>query len=265
MDYSKIGNHLKLIRERKGLSYDQIFEITRIQPTILKEIEEGSSNISPVFLKGFIKSYARSMGLDPEELFQQLKNKEEIKEKSIDRETKARASGYRYKKIISFKNIVSLGIFLILLSFVLWLTFSFKKELAKKDITTLKPPSLKKKASADPELSFKNKLPVSSLQIPTENDFPAPPETLFNKIKNSVFKQDLLIQSPEPLKIYFKADGGSIVTKTLEPFVYFHIKAKKSIYLRFDENRNNILIFHNGKKTDTGGKAFFEQTFQTLL
>ena len=263
MDYSKIGNHLKLIRERKGLSYDQIFEITRIQPTILKEIEEGSSNVSPVFLKGFIKSYARSMGLDPEELFQQLKNKEEIKEKSIDRETKARASGYRYKNITSFRNLLPLGIFLILFSFVLWLTLSFKKELGKEDITTLaKPPSLKEKAS-DPELFFKNKPPASSLQIPTEKEIP--PETLFNKIKNSVFKQDLLIQSPEPLKIYFKADGGSIVTKTLEPFVYFHIKAKKSIYLRFDENRNNILIFYNGKKIGTGQKAFFERTFQTLL
>ena len=49
MNYSKIGEHLRLIRERKGLSYEQIFEITKIQPSILQGIEEGQSPVSPVF------------------------------------------------------------------------------------------------------------------------------------------------------------------------------------------------------------------------
>ena len=60
--YSKIGAQLKLVRERKGLSLYQVFEVTRIQASILRDIEEGSSDMAPVFLKSFIKTYCQFFG-----------------------------------------------------------------------------------------------------------------------------------------------------------------------------------------------------------
>ena len=91
MDYSKIGNHLRLVRERKGLSHEQIFEITRIQPSILRGIEEGKASIAPGFLKGFIKTYARSLGLDLEDIFNQLEKENQQKE-ALKEETKKPSS-----------------------------------------------------------------------------------------------------------------------------------------------------------------------------
>ena len=64
----KIGAFLKTQRERKGLSFDQIYDLTRIQPEILKGIEEGSAKVAPVFLKGFIKTYAKALGIEEEDL-----------------------------------------------------------------------------------------------------------------------------------------------------------------------------------------------------
>ena len=83
MDYSRIGNRLKLVRERKGLSYEQIFEITRIQPSILEGIEEGKATVSPVFFKGFIKNYARSLGIDPEEMFKEAQREDQEAKEEI--------------------------------------------------------------------------------------------------------------------------------------------------------------------------------------
>jgi cytoskeleton protein RodZ len=53
-------------RERKGLNYEQIYEMTRLRPTTLEALEnEDWDNLpSPVFVTGFIRSYARALGLE---------------------------------------------------------------------------------------------------------------------------------------------------------------------------------------------------------
>ena len=82
MDYKKIGAFLKKEREQKGLSYPQVFEITRIQPSILKSIEEGEPQISEVFFKNFIKTYVKFLGLDLHEVLKEDEIKKVLKKKS---------------------------------------------------------------------------------------------------------------------------------------------------------------------------------------
>jgi len=61
----ELGALLKNKREEMGLSYAQIFEITKLQPHFLEalENEEWDHLPSPAFVKGFIRSYARALGL----------------------------------------------------------------------------------------------------------------------------------------------------------------------------------------------------------
>lgn len=63
---SGLGTLLRNERMKKGLDHEQIFEITRLQPHILNSLEnEDWDNLpSPVLVKGFIRSYARTIGLD---------------------------------------------------------------------------------------------------------------------------------------------------------------------------------------------------------
>ena len=70
MDYLKIGKKLKSVREKKGLSLHQIFEVTRIQPSILTEIETGQFQKSEIFLKNFIKTYCEALGLNFKKLME---------------------------------------------------------------------------------------------------------------------------------------------------------------------------------------------------
>ena len=67
---SGVGALLKNERQRKGLSFDQVFEMTKIQPHILQalENEDWLSLPSPIFVKGFVRSYAHAVGLDEGEV-----------------------------------------------------------------------------------------------------------------------------------------------------------------------------------------------------
>jgi cytoskeleton protein RodZ len=64
-----IGEFFKQVRDTKGLTLDDVALKTRIHPDFLIALEEGNFTKLPdqVFAKGFVRSYARSLGLDEED------------------------------------------------------------------------------------------------------------------------------------------------------------------------------------------------------
>ncbi len=73
---SSLGEYLKEARERKQLTLDDLQRITKIQKRYLKAIETGNFETLPglFYARAFIKTYAETVGLDPEELFEQFKD-----------------------------------------------------------------------------------------------------------------------------------------------------------------------------------------------
>ncbi|MGG1329315.1 RodZ domain-containing protein [Bacillus tropicus] len=67
---TELGQKLKEARETKGLSVDQLHEITKIQKRHLVAIEEGNYDVLPgaFYARAFIKQYADAVGLNGEEL-----------------------------------------------------------------------------------------------------------------------------------------------------------------------------------------------------
>ena len=61
-----LGEELREAREKKGLTLEQIAETTRISHTFLKALEEDNYTVIPgdVFVTGFLRSYARELGID---------------------------------------------------------------------------------------------------------------------------------------------------------------------------------------------------------
>lgn len=68
MDLKELGRTLRQERERLKLSIAEVSESTRISRRILVVFEEGDEKNypHPVYAKGFIRNYARALGLDPE-------------------------------------------------------------------------------------------------------------------------------------------------------------------------------------------------------
>ena len=64
-----VGEFFRQVRETKGLTVDEVASKTRIRTDFIKALEEGNYAKLPdqVFARGFVRSYARSLGLDEED------------------------------------------------------------------------------------------------------------------------------------------------------------------------------------------------------
>ncbi|MBW2348231.1 MAG: helix-turn-helix domain-containing protein [Deltaproteobacteria bacterium] len=63
-----LGDLFRREREARGLGYTEISELTRLRPSFVEAIEEEAWDRlpPPVFVKGFLRSYARVLDLDEE-------------------------------------------------------------------------------------------------------------------------------------------------------------------------------------------------------
>jgi cytoskeletal protein RodZ len=63
------GEYLRLAREKKGISLEHLSRATKIKESQLQRLEQSELDALPaeVFIVGFIKAYAREVGVDTAE------------------------------------------------------------------------------------------------------------------------------------------------------------------------------------------------------
>ncbi|MBC8347440.1 MAG: helix-turn-helix domain-containing protein [Verrucomicrobia bacterium] len=71
---ASIGQKLEEARNRKGISIREAEEATKIRGHFLASFEKDAFDVDlpPVYLSGFLKNYARFLGLDPEAVLAEL-------------------------------------------------------------------------------------------------------------------------------------------------------------------------------------------------
>jgi cytoskeletal protein RodZ len=74
---AKIGPVLEKTRQEKGLTLDQVEQVTKIRKRYLAGLEREDFGALPdaVYARGFLKTYANFLGLDGEELARELKDR----------------------------------------------------------------------------------------------------------------------------------------------------------------------------------------------
>ncbi|MDD5108040.1 MAG: DUF4115 domain-containing protein [Candidatus Omnitrophica bacterium] len=106
MNIETAGARLKKIRQERGLSLEDIQKKTKIHLNVLRAIEGDSiSDLSPVYLKGFIKIYCVSLGLDPKEYVSSTNSQPQ---KPVLNATIGKPIGERAQKKASFIKDVSI-------------------------------------------------------------------------------------------------------------------------------------------------------------
>lgn len=72
---SELGQQLKEARLQKGLSLDDVQEMTKIRKRYLEAIETGDYKVLPgsFYVRAFIKTYAETVGLNPDEILKGIK------------------------------------------------------------------------------------------------------------------------------------------------------------------------------------------------
>lgn len=70
----KVGRILAEAREARGMSIDDVASITKVSRSILQAIEDGDSSglPAPVYVRGFVRAYARAVGADAQEALRLL-------------------------------------------------------------------------------------------------------------------------------------------------------------------------------------------------
>ena len=132
MNIETAGARLKKIRQERGLSLEDIQKRTKIHFNVLRAIEGDSiSDLSPIYLKGFIKIYCNCLGLDTKEYLGETRQPdkpvlnaavgrdigERVEKKPVlGKESSFKLSAIRpsagFKKIIVFAVITVIFIFL---------------------------------------------------------------------------------------------------------------------------------------------------------
>lgn len=73
---SELGLQLKEARLQKGMSLDDVQEVTKIRKKYLEAIESGDYKVLPgsFYVRAFIKTYAEAVGMSPDELLEEHGN-----------------------------------------------------------------------------------------------------------------------------------------------------------------------------------------------
>lgn len=66
---------LRQLRERKGLSIDQVTDVTKIRQKVIYSLEQGHYTALPaIYIKSFIKTYGTFLGIPEEEIIVRIEN-----------------------------------------------------------------------------------------------------------------------------------------------------------------------------------------------
>lgn len=119
-----IGEFFRQVRETKGLTIDDVASKTRIRTDFVKALEDGNFAQLPdqVFARGFVRSYARSLGLDEDDAIHRfVQSAGAYYDKQVERERlKLRQAEEARKRQANRKAVaVAIGIAIFTLIFLL--------------------------------------------------------------------------------------------------------------------------------------------------
>ncbi len=120
------SEELKRARERLGITLAEIAEGTQIQERHLEALENGDFNLLPasVYIKGYLKSYARFLGMDEEKILNAYEKEKILQEKL--KEGKIAVSKPRAEKRVRLfitPRILTVSLSLLILALFFWYLF----------------------------------------------------------------------------------------------------------------------------------------------
>lgn len=120
-----VGEFFRQVRETKGLTVDEVASKTRIRTDFVKALEEGNFAKLPdqVFARGFVRSYARSLGLDEEDaihrfaqsagaFYDKQGERERLRQRQVEEERRRKAN----RKAVGIAIAVAIATLVFLLS-----------------------------------------------------------------------------------------------------------------------------------------------------
>lgn len=243
-----VGEYLRDQRVKKGLSFKQVSEMTKIRPSIIEALENElwESLPSPVFAGGFVRSYGRALGLDEEKVMS-------LFQKSGP--TKISAPEPLLKPVKRRMSILFILIFILLTlipAYFFWKGYAIhEKALISQETTAAKDEkTIDQEKAKDPEIV----LPHSAEQPQSESNIVPITEP---DSKNTLQADPVPEQDPA------SGQDGSAVDKPTEivaPELTLQIRINETTWLRIfvDDRDPEEYIFHPKERFKWKAKKGFE-------
>jgi len=179
-----IGDFFKQVRETKGLTVDEVASKTRIRTDFVKALEEGNFAKLPdqVFARGFVRSYARSLGLDEEDAIHRfIQSAGAFYEKQDERERLKVRQAEEERKRQANRKAVAIAIGIAILTLVILLSREQSSLLVRRTSQPEPPSTTAKRVTplesgkVDVPVRPETESPTAAKTKPTEAS--APPQT----------------------------------------------------------------------------------------
>lgn len=216
-----IGEFFKQVRDTKGLTLDDVALKTRIHPDFLIALEEGNFTKLPdqVFAKGFVRSYARSLGLDEEDAMRRFEGSAgAFYEKQAEREVLRlkQAEDDRRKK--TNRKVVLAAIAVALLGLILLMSREHTTIAPPRSPSDLEPPPIKTPRGQTSSLSLDKTDSVvqdlekeRSIGLPTAASATLPPSSISTVAAVPTAGEEVVLPASgrtDPLLVGTPSDGS---------------------------------------------------------
>jgi transcriptional regulator with XRE-family HTH domain len=106
----EIGRSLRLAREKRGLSLQQVEEATKIRTRYLRDLENENFDVLPtVYMLGSLKTYAEHLGLDGAAIARELKRRQSSLQPEQDQAPEDSPSGELRGLLASLGRLAGIG------------------------------------------------------------------------------------------------------------------------------------------------------------
>ena len=149
-----IGEFFKQVRETKGLTIDEVASKTRIRTDFVKALEDGNFAKLPdqVFARGFVRSYARSLGLDEDDAIHRFaQSAGAYYDKQVERERLKVRQAEEERKRKANRKAVAIAIGIAILALIFLLSREQSSLLVRRSSSDLPPSASKRTAPPIPE------------------------------------------------------------------------------------------------------------------
>ncbi|WP_432736238.1 RodZ domain-containing protein [Maridesulfovibrio sp. FT414] len=226
MDLKELGSRLRAERQRQGLTIEQVMEITKISRVNINALENGDHKEFPhaVYAKGFIKNYAKALGLNAEEIGDDFSR---FLAACSDGEDIFQVEQPQQDTYVDTGKKGSLGIILIVVllagivgGLVYYLHDSSLLDFGKKDsaTATIVSESESGKAPVEPSGSEEKALEPAAVKEADQNEVPAPAEQEAASKAEVEPTPAAPEQEPAPVaEVTVPAATGNVVVVTAKP------------------------------------------------
>jgi cytoskeletal protein RodZ len=266
LEMLELGTSFRKSRESLNLSIDKIAAETRINPRFLEAIENERFDLLPggIFNRGFIRSYAVRLGLDPEEAIQGYEKLfRAVEAEPVQQETE-RVRGKTTKIPVYYVALAGL--------LILVVVFYFLSRHNEPPLTAAKPavsdsPAVAPPAPAPAEIPAPETIPAAVLaSVPTPEPPPAKPATAqasspsitpSNTLSNSPSNAAVVIELEVREESWFKlsSDGTDVVSsEVLAPGTTRRYTAANSMNVSIG-NAAGVALRVNGQPVSSLGRT----------